>query len=169
MTTRVAREWVSLKRQKPYPSINHLNPKTFSADWDWCFIARSASDIGSPTKERLEFEFVGRRFYSDAPSCGAGTRVAMVPHRTRLHLATDFLPRMFERQTAIMFAGILAWSNGDTILFRTVALPFSDNIGKLSYAVGAFSHTLTKDPPIRRSATTELFAFLEGKWLPIEA
>lgn len=168
MTTRVAREWVGIKRQNPYPSINHLNPTTFSANWDWCILARSVSDDVTPTKDSLEFEFVGRNFHHDAPLCVAGTHLASIPHRSRLYLATDLLPKMFEQQTAIIFQGILAWSNVGTIRFRTIALPFGDIVGKLKYAVGAFSHILTQDSPAHQLDATELFAFREGAWLRIE-
>lgn len=168
MVFRVAREWVILKRQKPYPSINHLHPSTFSTDWSWCLIARSLSDRDTPTKDRLEFEFVGGSFHEDAPSCVAGTRLDSVPYRSRLRFATELVAKMFELRTAIISHGIFVWSNTENIRYRTIIFPFSDNAGALKYAVGAFSHVLTTDGAAAQPGTTGLLAFRSGHWHAIE-
>jgi hypothetical protein len=169
MTARLAREWVSLKRQNRYASINHLNPTTFTVGWEWGVLVRSVLDGDAPTKDGLEFEFVGRGFHEDAPSCVAGTRLAAVPDRSRLRLATDVLPPMFERQTAILSQGILAWGDGRAVRFRAIALPFCDSSGKLKYGFGAFSHLLAEVPPEHPPGTTEIRAFRDGTWHPLDA
>lgn len=167
MTARIAREWASLKRQNPYPSINHLNPGTFTVGWDWCVLARLAVDSGTATKGDLEFEFVGRGFQEDAPSCAAGTRLASVPSRSRLYLATEILALVFERQTAILSQGMLAWGDRQTIRFRTIALPFCDTSGRLKYGFCAFSHLLADGPPASPSGAAEMRAFRDGTWHPL--
>jgi hypothetical protein len=167
MVFRVTREWVVLKRQRPYPSINHLNPSTFSTDWNWCLIARSLSDDVT-IKEQLEFEFVGREFQKDAPSCVAGTRLAAVPVRSRLRFAVDFMPRMFELGAALVCHGIRTWRDDSAIRYRALLLPFADNAGRPKYAAGAFSHVLAKRDISAQDGAVEALAFRDGRWYPIE-
>jgi hypothetical protein len=76
---------------------------------------------------------------------------------------------MFERQTAILSQGILAWGDARAVRFRAIALPFCDSLGKLKYGFGAFSHLLAEGPPELPTGTTELRAFREGTWHVIEA
>lgn len=168
MVFRITREWIVLKREKPYPSINHLHPATFSADWSWCFIARAIGDGAVSAEAQLEFEFVGRNFQEDAPSCTAGTLLAAAPAQSRLRLAVEFAPKMFEVGTALVCQGTREWRDGSVIRYRAVLLPFGDNAGRLKYAAGAFSHVLAKDDTSAARGAVELFSLRDGRWHPVE-
>jgi hypothetical protein len=79
MTYRLTQEWVGLKRQQPFPSIDFLNPNTFSVDWNQCVLIRLLDDAAQPKEESLEFEFVGDSFIKDAPVVSAGKNVCSIP------------------------------------------------------------------------------------------
>ncbi len=87
MTYRVTTEWVGLKRQLPFPSIDFLNPKTFSVDWDQCILIRLLDNQNIPREDSLEFEFVGKSFQKDAPTLAAGACGSSIPEQTLLSLS----------------------------------------------------------------------------------
>jgi hypothetical protein len=118
--------------------------------------------------EQLEFEFVGRDFRTDAPSCAAGTRLVDVPARSRLRLAVDFMPQMFRLRTVLVRQAVRDWNGGGVIRYRAILLPFGDSGGRLKYAAGAFSHILAKDDTAGRRGTAELLALRDGHWHEVE-
>lgn len=168
MTYRVTSEWVALKRQHSFPSIDFLHPKTFSVDWRNCILVRSHLDIESPPSEALEFEFIGGSFRKDTPGLTTGERLSAVPLQSLLSLSASPLERLFERQTAIIHSGILPWRGANAIYFRSIAVPFSDGAGNLTYALVALSHKLTHDVLDPEQAKSEFLEYCDGDWLPLE-
>lgn len=167
MTYRVTSEWVALKRQQPFPSIDFLNPKTFSVDWASCMLIRSLADTPCPSNEALEFEFIGRNFRKDAPALESGHRLTAIPPQSLLSLTTPLLPKLYDRQTAIIHNGIMPWSGSNALYFRSIAAPFADSAGVLRYALVAFSHKLTREVLRLDQTQTEFHEFRDGDWLPL--
>lgn len=164
MTHRVTSEWVALKRQLAFPLIDFLHPKTFSIDWQNCVLVRSLADIDNPPREVLEFEFVGANFRKDAPGLTGGERLSAVPSQSLLSLSTTPLPQLFDRQTAIIYSGVLPWRGANALYFRSIAMPFGNSAGALTYALVAFSHKLTNDVLSPERAQTELLEYSDGDW-----
>ncbi len=167
MTSRVAREWISMKRGRAFPSINHLNPATFPVIWDWCALVRSEPGDAAPNADALEFEFVGDKFLADAPSCAAGTRLGAVPVPSCLSVATGPMPTMFALGTAVIAVGSRGWRERGVLRFRVIALPFGDSAGRLTYGFGAFSHMIAATEPSDGHEATEIHAFRDGAWVAI--
>lgn len=168
MTYRVTSEWVGLKRNHPFPSIDFLNPKSFSVDWNSCILIRAVAGPARPIDEALEFEFVGKSFRKEAPGLTTGERLDAVPPDSLLSLSTPLMPMLFERRTAIIYSGILPWRGSKAVYFRSIAVPFGNSAGELTYALGAVSHKLTNDNLRPEQAQTEFTEFREGAWLPID-
>lgn len=167
MTYRVTSEWVALRRNQPFPSIDFLHPRTFSVDWENCALIRSLADTASPPSDTLEFEFIGKVFRKDAPDVEPGRRVSTVPARSLLSLSTPLLPRLFDCQTAVTYSGILPWSGANAIYFRSIAVPFGNNAGDLAYGLVVLSHKLTKTALRPEQAQTEFREFRDGAWRAI--
>lgn len=167
MTYRVASEWVGLKRDKTFPSIDFLHPNTFSVDWTDCVLIRLLDQQEPLREDSLEFEFIGDGFNSDSPALAAGARVSSVPKESLLFLTSLCLRKLFERQSAVIFSGCRPWRSSSAIYFRAIAVPFSDNRGELKYGLGAFSHTLSEETISVESSKAEFLEFRNGGWLPI--
>lgn len=168
MTYRVTSEWVGLKRNKPFPSIDFLHPRTFSVDWDSCVLVHAVEPGVEPEAATLEFEFVGKHFRKDAPGCAAGTVLAAVPPQSLLSLSTPVILRMFERSTAVIYNGIQPWDRARAVYFRTIAVPFGTVDGTLKYALSGVSYKLANEQVGADKAYTEFLEFRNGSWLPID-
>lgn len=168
MTYRVTSEWVALKRQQTIPSIDFLNPKTFSVDWSNCVLIRSLAESPSPSEETLEFEFIGRNFRKDAPALESGQRLIAVPPQSLLSLTAPLLPRLYDRQTAIIHSGIMPWQGSSAVYYRSIAVPFADSDGELRYALVALSHKVTKDVLRPDQTQLEFHEFRDGAWLAMD-
>lgn len=168
MTHRVTGEWVGLKRQQPFPSIDFLHPRSFSVDWDCCVLVRGLAEADGPAEDALEFEFVGKSFRRDAPLCTAGEPLALVPPGSLLSLSMPVMPKLFERRTAIIHNGVQPWGRNGAVYFRVIAVPFGDSAGELRYALGALSHKLTGEPLRAGQATAEFLEYRDGSWLRID-
>jgi len=168
MTYRVTSEWVGLKRNKTFPSIDFLHPRTFSVDWECCVLVRALEPKCPPVPAALEFEFVGRSFRKDTPACGAGVRLSAVPSLSLLSLATPVALKTFEQSTAVIYNGIQPWDRTRTVLFRTIAVPFSGGDGALKYVLGAVSYKLANEKVSPEKIHAEFLEFRDGSWLPLE-
>lgn len=169
MTHRVTGEWVGLKRQQPFPSIDFLHPSSFSVDWDCCVLVRCLAEGGEPAEDTLEFEFVGKSFRRDAPLCTAGECLASVPPASLLALSIPVVPKLFERRTAIIHNGMQPWGRNGAVYFRAIAVPFGDSAGELRYALGALSHKQTGEPLRAGHAMAEFLEYRDGSWQRIDA
>lgn len=167
MTYRVTTEWVGLKRQLPFPSIDFLNPKTFSVDWDQCILIRLLDNQNIPREDSLEFEFVGKSFQKDAPTLAAGACVSAIPEQSLLSLSSPLLPKLYERQTAVICNGCLPWQSSGAIFFRAIAVPFGDSHGALKYGLGALSHKVSNESLSPNDIKTEFLEYCDGGWSPI--
>ena len=167
MTYRVTSEWVGLKRQQPFPSIDFLHPNTFSVDWNQCVLIRLLDSQKPPREDSLEFEFIGDAFRKDAPALAAGTRASSILEESLLSLSLPLLPKVFERQTAVIYGGCRPWRSSGTIYFRAIAVPFGDNCGELKYALGALSHNVSNEAVSPENTKTEFLEFCDGGWSPL--
>lgn len=167
MTYRVTSEWVALKRQNAFPSIDFLHPKTFSVDWNCCVLIRLLDNPQSRMEDKLEFEFVGSDFRKDCPSLDAGACVSSVPAESLLSLSSPLLPKMFARQTPVIYSGLLPWLSSGGIHFRAIAVPFGNSDGDLKYGLGALSHKLTAKSASQQDYKTEFLEYCDGGWSPV--
>ena len=168
MTYRMISEWVGLKRQRPFPSIDFLHPNTFSVDWQQCVLFRLLDKQISPEDDSVDFEFIGNIFRKDAPTLAAGGRLSAVPKESLLALLSPLLPKLFERQTAVIHSGCLPWRSSGAIYFRSIAVPFCDNCGELKYGLGTLSHKISNEAVSPENIKTEFLEYCNGAWLPIE-
>lgn len=168
MTHRVTGEWIGLKRQQPFPSIDFLDPRSFSVDWDSCVLVRCLAEAAAPGDRAIEFEFVGRSFRRDAPLCTAGERLDAVPPGSLLALAIPAVTTVFERRSAIIHNGVQPRGRANAVAFRTIAVPFGDSSGALRYALAVLGHTLSGER-LRPQAKAEFLEYRDGAWLRIDA
>ena len=166
ITYRLTSEWLGLKRQQPFPSIDFLDPNRFSVDWNQCVLIRLLGDEQNPGEESFEFEFIGAGFRKDAMALTVGTRLNAVPEECLLSLTSPALLKVFERQTAVIYSGCRSWRSSGAIYFQSIAVPFSDNRGVLKYGLGALGYKVSKDPLSPDDARTEYLEFCDGGWAP---
>lgn len=167
ITFRVTSEWLGLKRQQPFPSIDFLDPNRFSVDWNQCVLIRLLGGDQPPGDESFEFEFIGAEFRKDAPALTVGTRLSAIPEESLLSLTSPVLPKVFERETAVIYSGCRSWRSSGAIYFHSIAVPFSDNCGVLKYGLGALGYKVSKDPLSPGDARTEFLEFRDGGWVPL--
>lgn len=168
MTYRVTSEWVGLKRDKKFPSIDFLHPNSFSVDWNQCVLIRLLNSEIAPGADSLEYEFIGEGFRRDTPVPAAGLRVGSISDGSLLSLSSPCLQKLFERGTAVIYGGCLPWRSSNAIYFRAIAVPFSDTCGELKYALGALSHKLSNEVLSPENLKTEFLEFCDGVWTPLE-
>lgn len=171
---RVVREWLSVRRLRSLPSIDDLNPRSFSIDWHWCVLVHLGDEAGLAV-DRARFELVGGGFLEEAPGCTAGTSVSAVPDGTQLACTIAPIRRLIEKEEAqpVVTQGMICQPEDLILKFRTVALPFADHAGVPRYTLGAFSgavfpRTLSDEQAVPTSEIViECFDTAKAMWVRV--
>ena len=170
MVMRAFREWLGFRRLRGSPCIDDLDPRQLSIDWQWTAIVHLNVAPGMSTTTDV-FDFVGQGFAGEAASCRAGTPVSAVPPSTRLACAIAPLERMIATGVPVIAQGALAQPHDAVLLFRSIALPYSDRAGTIRYALAAFSGgTFARSRPAPASGAAlecrlERFDDASGAWV----
>ena len=169
MVHRVFREWISLRRLGNDPSINELNPKTFTSEWSWCFLARRVVK-DRPDTHDLVLEFVGKSLFSDLATREERLDLGTISSQSLLGHAMRPLQWLFNEGTPAIVQDAGADSRARIWMYRTISLPFLDSRENLTYAFGAFSGMLadTQVAADIRSAETGAFIYKGGAWIRVE-
>lgn len=165
MVYRVFREWLGLRRLRPFPSINDLNPYAFTSSWDWSFLVSVGVAGGAETRWAPLFEFVGRNFAAEAPACRAGTALDDIPRGTRLAYAAAPIEPVLRDRVPIILQGTVAIDATTRLKLRTTALPFANQDGAVAYAFGSFSGTTAERRETDTPDGLDMLRFVDGTWV----
>jgi len=170
-TFRMLREWLSLRRLgTDIPSINDFDPRSFDGEWNSiCLVFLGVGSDNALTS--AIFEFIGKEFTDEVPSCPPGSSISVAPPGSKLACAILPLAEMIRKRRPIVAQGLLQNENG-VVKFRTICLPFSDQLGCQRYALGAFSGaTFTSSfvpKPLRVSKSVLLsFDHVSESWVEL--
>lgn len=138
-TVRLRILWDRLRRGRPLPSMNDLNPDQLPVKWTACFIV--ALHDGAPG----EFDFVGGDLTEQCSTDLAGRSVADVPAQTVLARALTARDTVLATAEPEIVEGEVTLEMGGTALFRTILMPFGSDRQTVDTLVGAATYKIVEN------------------------
>ena len=144
-TVRLMYYWLSLRRVGNLPAFADFDPRRNPVRWDICFL------IHLTAGRDPVFEHIGDDLDELTGSDDAGRSPAIVAPDSPLGLALEGLETVWRSRLPYRRDGNRACGQG-VVRYRSILLPFADQIGDLRYVLGAVSHCIEAADPARRSA-----------------
>lgn len=156
--------WKRISKDRLFASLVDIDPNAISSIWPQCFILDVTTDV-----ERPVFHYIGKSLERDRQidlalsendhSIDSGP-VKVPP--TRLGQAARNFRQAILKKTPVTSGGVFAHPNGNTVLFRSILLPLSDNDRVFNYVLGAVSSREVS--PAAKSSFEVQIGTATGQW-----
>lgn len=130
LVLRLMAYWDDLRDGRDFPKYSEIDPNTIGDDWAHCHTLALHEPPASST-----FIHVGEIYRPDLPEGGAAT-LADCPQGTLLHAATHYIDRVLEKKVPVSLGGH-ARLGADSVLYRSILLPLSDDDSTINFLLGA--------------------------------
>ena len=120
MHVRAYNHWVSLLKDRPYPSIADLEPETITDFGPHSVLLDFSHGMGDP-----KIAYLGRALREECGLEGPIATIADVPGRSLLSRLTDHYLQIIANRAPIGFEAEFVSSRGRTTLYRGILMPFA--------------------------------------------
>ncbi len=120
MHVRAYNHWVSLLKDRPYPSIADLKPETITDFGPHSVLLDFSQGMGDP-----KIAYLGRALREECGLEGPIATIADVPSRSLLSRLTDHYLQIIANRAPIGFEAEFVSSRGRTTLYRGILMPFA--------------------------------------------
>jgi hypothetical protein len=120
MHVRAYNHWVSLLKDRPYPSIANLEPETITDFGPHSVLLDFSQGMGDP-----KIAYLGRALREECGLEGPIATIADVPSRSLLSRLTDHYLQIIANRAPIGFEAEFVSSRGRTTLYRGILMPFA--------------------------------------------
>ncbi|BCA63163.1 hypothetical protein HMP09_2397 [Sphingomonas sp. HMP9] len=120
MHVRAYNHWVSLLKDRPYPSIADLEPETITDFGPHSVLLDFSHGMGDP-----RIAYLGRALREECGLEGPIATIADVPSRSLLSRLTDHYLQIIANRAPIGFEAEFVSSRGRTTLYRGILMPFA--------------------------------------------
>jgi hypothetical protein len=120
MHVRAYNHWVSLLKDRPYPSIADLEPETITDFGPHSVLLDFSQGMGDP-----KIAYLGRALREECGLEGPIATIADVPSRSLLSRLTDHYLQIIANRAPIGFEAEFVSSRGRTTLYRGILMPFA--------------------------------------------
>lgn len=129
LVLRLMAYWDDLRNERDFPEYSDIDPSAIGDDWPHCYtIAVQSPPIAS------QFVHLGEVYRPGLPERGVET-LADCPHGTLLHAATHYIDRVLQKKVPVSLGGH-AHLGRDSVLYRSILLPLSNDDGTIDYLLG---------------------------------
>ena len=134
MQVRAYNHWVGLLGPRQYPAIGQLKLDELGDFGPHAVLLDLRADIDNPT-----IPYVGSALAEDFEASASPTRLADVPSRSLLSRITDHYMQILANQAPIGFEAEFTNQHGNTVLYRGILLPFSEDDRAISHILGVIN------------------------------
>jgi len=120
MHVRAYNHWVSLLKDRPYPSIADLEPETITDFGPHSVLLDFSQGMGDP-----KIAYLGRALREECGLEGPIATIADVPSRSLLSRLTDHYLQIIANRAPIGFEAEFVSIRGRTTLYRGILMPFA--------------------------------------------
>jgi hypothetical protein len=146
MTLRLLTYWKALRGDRPFPSLKDFNVEAIPGFGPCAFLLDLTHGEENPV-----FRFVGKALTADGPANLAQQPLSAVPRGALLRRITDQYPQVLMRRQPFRFDSEYVESNGVTVLFRGILLPFSEDGERIDFIVGTIGARKVHDTETLRA------------------
>ena len=153
MHVRAYNHWVSLLKDRPYPSIADLEPETITDFGPHSVLLDFSHGMGDP-----KIAYLGRALREECGLEGPIATIADVPSRSLLSRLTDHYLQIIANRAPIGFEAEFVSSRGRTTLYRGILMPFASGGVSIDFIYGVINWKELADADLQATLSAELNA-----------
>ena len=153
MHVRAYNHWVSLLKDRPYPSIADLEPETITDFGPHSVLLDFSQGMGDP-----KIAYLGRALREECGLEGPIATIADVPSRSLLSRLTDHYLQIIANRAPIGFEAEFVSSRGRTTLYRGILMPFASGGVTIDFIYGVINWKELADADLQAALSAELDA-----------
>jgi hypothetical protein len=153
MHVRAYNHWVSLLKDRPYPSIADLEPETITDFGPHSVLLDFSHGMGDP-----KIAYLGRALREECGLEGPIATIADVPSRSLLSRLTDHYLQIIANRAPIGFEAEFVSSRGRTTLYRGILMPFASGGVTIDFIYGVINWKELADADLQATLSAELNA-----------
>ncbi len=153
MHVRAYNHWVSLLKDRPYPSIADLEPETITDFGPHSVLLDFSHGMGDP-----KIAYLGRALREECGLEGPIATIADVPSRSLLSRLTDHYLQIIANRAPIGFEAEFVSSRGRTTLYRGILMPFASGGVTIDFVYGVINWKELADADLQAALSAELDA-----------
>ncbi len=153
MHVRAYNHWVSLLKDRPYPSIADLEPDTITDFGPHSVLLDFSHGMGDP-----RIAYLGRALREECGLEGPIATIADVPSRSLLSRLTDHYLQIIANRAPIGFEAEFVSSRGRTTLYRGILMPFASGGVTIDFIYGVINWKELADADLQATLSAELDA-----------
>ncbi|SFO01648.1 hypothetical protein [Sphingomonas sp. OK281] len=153
MHVRAYNHWVSLLKDRPYPSIADLEPETITDFGPHSVLLDFSHGMGDP-----KIAYLGRALREECGLEGPIATIADVPSRSLLSRLTDHYLQIIANRAPIGFEAEFVSSRGRTTLYRGILMPFASGGATIDFIYGVINWKELADATLQAALSAELDA-----------
>ncbi|KQN93053.1 hypothetical protein ASE95_10750 [Sphingomonas sp. Leaf231] len=134
MHVRAYNHWVSLLRDRPYPSIDDLEPDSIADFGPHSVLLDFSAGVEDPA-----IQYLGRTLREECGLDQSITRIAEVPSRSLLSRLTDHYLQIIANRAPIGFEAEFTGTRGHNTMYRGILMPFSSDAQTIDYIYGVIN------------------------------
>jgi len=143
MHVRAYNYWVSLLRDRPFPSIRDIDPASLADFGPHSVLLDFSSDPGNPT-----IAFLGAALREECGLDHSIERVADVPGRSLLSRLTDHYLQIIANRAPIGFEAEFIGQRGHPTLYRGILMPLSSDSDDIDFVYGVINWKEIAEPDV---------------------
>lgn len=123
--------WWDKRADRRFPRAEDFNPEELNDVWTHCFKLRPEEP-----SERSSFQYVGDTLAETSGVTSSEITVGQLGENTLLEHATRNVSEVLRQQVPVVRSGEFVDRNGDTVLYRSILLPVSEDEDTIDCVVG---------------------------------
>lgn len=140
LTLRILRLWWSANPGDEIPSLEDISGQEMDADGPTIVLLAIPDDGGEPIYERI-----GENFTASQGGGLIGKPFTEAPPDSALRQTIDYYDEVLEKNAPVTLGNEIIDENGDTLMYRSIILPLSDNKEDVNYLLCAASWKKKED------------------------
>jgi len=138
LVLRLMAYWDDLRGERGYPPAREIEPATVGDDWAHCVVIEVGQPLAAST-----FVHIGQALDPQLPE-GGERKLESLPADSLLYHATAYLERVLEKRVPMSLGG-KATVAGNSVLYRSILLPLSNDGRKIDHVLGAANCRVVAD------------------------
>ncbi len=134
MINRVASYWEEIRGERHFPAMTDIEPHRLDDIRSNCFVL----DVSGSVEEPI-VRFVGETLSEGGKVARAGESLNTVPKRTLFGRVSDHFLECVAHGAPVGIEAEFDDDKGETIMYRGVLLPFSDDDASVDFVLGAIN------------------------------
>ena len=140
MINRVASYWDEIRGERHFPAMTDIEPPRLDDIKSNCFVLDVSKSVDEPI-----IRFIGDALSENGKVARAGESLNTVPKRTLFGRVSDHFLECVANGAPVGIEAEFDDEAGETIMYRGVLLPFSDNGTSVDFVLGAISFKLKSE------------------------